>query len=346
MNIHLMVKKAIAYPLYCCNKIGRTLQKNERNDFLILMYHRIIDKRASETYVQSGMQVDPITFSKQIHYIKENFHVVPLENVSGVHGSKNIMPNRKPVCVLTFDDGWKDFYENAYPVLRSNNVFATVFLPTGIIGTKKRFWTEDLAYVLSGMKRPGKSAGSVESLSDSIGNKIERMEGSIEDRIEKSIEALKILPTEEIDRIIHELAEKWQVDPSVQERSFLSWEEAREMQESGVIFFGSHTKSHRILSAAPENLVRDELIQSKNKLIEEGVVSPSFVPFAYPNGNYTHRIAEMVEKAGYSLALTTEKGWNGVTKNKGELYRLKRIGIHQDVTSTNAMFACRIYGIY
>jgi peptidoglycan/xylan/chitin deacetylase (PgdA/CDA1 family) len=162
--------------------------------------------------------------------------------------------------------------------------------------------------------------------------------------LEEAIKTLKSLPNEEIENILDEMKEKWEVDAGMQEASFLSWEETREMHKSGIIFFGSHAKSHRILTTISEDSVRDELIQSKNKLIEEGVVAPSFIPFVYPNGNYNDRIANLVEEAGYHLALTTESGWNRVMNQRTGSYRLKRVGIHQDMTSTNAMMACRIYG--
>jgi peptidoglycan/xylan/chitin deacetylase (PgdA/CDA1 family) len=139
---------------------------------------------------------------------------------------------------------------------------------------------------------------------------------------------------------------RWNVDYDIKRKSFLSWDEIHEMHKSGVIYFGSHTKSHHILTTIPDERIQDELAQSKDKLLFENVVTPEFIPFAYPNGNYNDRIAKMVEEAGYNLAVTTEKGWNSVSNNNGGLYKLKRIGIHQDMTSTNAMLACRIYGIY
>ena len=71
------------------------------------------------------------------------------------------------------------------------------------------------------------------------------------------------------------------------------------------------------------------------------MVDPSFIPFCYPNGNYTREIAEMVRSAGYHAAVTTKKGWNQFDDDR---FMLKRIGIHQDMTSSVPLFAARIAG--
>jgi peptidoglycan/xylan/chitin deacetylase (PgdA/CDA1 family) len=101
-----------------------------------------------------------------------------------------------------------------------------------------------------------------------------------------------------------------------------------------------------MLTSIPDDSVREELALSKDKLLEEKVVHSSFLPFAYPNGEYDDRIAKLVEETGYHLAVTTERGWNKVEDRNAGLYRLKRVGIHQDMTSTEAMLACRIHGAY
>ena len=52
---------------------------------------------------------------------------------------------------------------------------------------------------------------------------------------------------------------------------------------------------------------------------------------------------QKVKEAGYDMAVTTNKGWNS---SNSDPFTLKRIGIHNDMTSTEAMFACRIAGIF
>jgi peptidoglycan/xylan/chitin deacetylase (PgdA/CDA1 family) len=110
------------------------------------------------------------------------------------------------------------------------------------------------------------------------------------------------------------------------------------MKDSGFITFGSHTVNHKILSNQSSDTIMEELVRSKNVLIEKNVVNPLFIPFCYPNGNWNDDIVSMVRKSGYHLAVTTENGWN---QSDTSLFALRRVGIHQDISSSQAMFGCR-----
>ena len=124
-----------------------------------------------------------------------------------------------------------------------------------------------------------------------------------------SIESMKALPEEEIRRVLDNLRERWGVDPALQSRDFLTWDEVREMHRSGLVSFGSHTETHRILTTLRDDEIVRELRRSKERLAEEGVAGSSFFPFAYPNGNHSDNIIRFVKEHGYSLAVTTRKGW-------------------------------------
>jgi peptidoglycan/xylan/chitin deacetylase (PgdA/CDA1 family) len=122
----------------------------------------------------------------------------------------------------------------------------------------------------------------------------------------------------------------------------MSWEEVTEVAQSGLIEFGSHTASHPILTTLNNNEIQEELKRSRYQLLEHKVVDPKFIPFCYPNGDFDVRIKSMVEDAGFSAAVTTQSGWNNPDE---EIYALRRIGLHQDVSSNDALFGCRIAGL-
>lgn len=108
------------------------------------MYHRVLASRDSEqVFVQPGMYVLSETFQRQVAFLKENFKIVSLEEMV------ERIKNRRDIsrcCAITFDDGWKDNFCHAFPVLEKFSLPATIFLATGFVGTKRLFWPEEVTY--------------------------------------------------------------------------------------------------------------------------------------------------------------------------------------------------------
>jgi peptidoglycan/xylan/chitin deacetylase (PgdA/CDA1 family) len=307
------------------------------------MYHRVIPRVEVRDYIQAGMYVVLETFEDHLKFFKKYFSVVPVRQLTCGSLSAKYMPKGKLPCVVTFDDGWYDFYKYAYPLLKAYQIPATVFLPTDFIGTNKWFWTDRLAYVLSQKWHSGGLITPQQLLLNSPLHQLANFKGPFESLLEEAISTLKAYRNSEIEKIISDLAARWSVNNKLPDRAFMKWDEIREMKRSGLVSFGSHTVGHKILTTLTDDEINIELIESKKRLINEQAVDPSFIPFCYPNGNYNERIAKLVKDAGYSLAVTTKSGWNTFESNP---FELKRIPVHQDMTATDAMFGCRIAGIF
>ncbi len=104
----------------------------KRPCFQILTYHRVNDER---DWVFPGTPVQ--TFREQMEYLRENWHVLTLgEIVERV--SSGDLPER--TVAVTFDDGYRDNYEQAFPVLSATGVSATFFLATRSITEGVFLW--------------------------------------------------------------------------------------------------------------------------------------------------------------------------------------------------------------
>ena len=338
MMLSVTVKSVLAKLLSCVGIPEATIRHRAGERYLILMYHRILPSDQVKPLTQAGMYVDPETFEMQIRYLKQYFQVASLsEKFSTIQAARNSRSTR-PVCILTFDDGWRDFYEFAYPVLKRNQVPATVFLPTGYVGTNDSFWTDRLAWILKNeipLARPEKPGNP-------LLERIAGIRGGYEERLEAAIHILKTRDDQEIEEVLTALKVRMGIGASPNQRVFLNWEEVREMRGSGLVSFGSHTHNHRILVHLKEEEVRKELALSMKILLHERAVDPSFIPFCYPNGDFNQRIACMVQEAGYNAAVSTGKGWNDGDTSP---FELKRVAIHQDMTASREMFGCRVVDI-
>jgi peptidoglycan/xylan/chitin deacetylase (PgdA/CDA1 family) len=105
------------------------------NSAIVLMYHNVGNPPAGKDPL--GLYVSPGMFRFQMWYLKTaGLKVVPLEDIADfIHGRSN----HKRIVSLTFDDGYQDFYDNAYPVLRAYNFPSTVFVISDLIG-KENTW--------------------------------------------------------------------------------------------------------------------------------------------------------------------------------------------------------------
>lgn len=107
----------------------------------ILMYHYVGNNPNPKDHQRDTLSITPDKFETQMRWLSINGYTpVTLDSLFGIFYKLTPRP-RKPV-VLTFDDGYVDFYYNAFPILNSFNFHAVSFIPTGLIG-KPAYMTWD-----------------------------------------------------------------------------------------------------------------------------------------------------------------------------------------------------------
>ncbi|VFQ44443.1 polysaccharide deacetylase family protein [Desulfoluna butyratoxydans] len=333
------VKRAMAWAYCRTGLMARRLADLSFGAYPVLMYHRVLSESEAAGTTQPGMYVTPETFEAHVAFLKERFDIVSLEKALLLALSANGAGSGRPYCVLTFDDGWIDFYENAYPILMGARATATVFLPTAFIGEDRIFWTDRLVALYYGRQ---KDAGPTGPSKDSRVRALEGLKGPVEAQIEAAAALLKKEPIAEIEKVLTRLSERWQVGFDPSKRAFINWQEVEEMRASGLITFGSHTHGHHLLTLLSDEEVAEELSVSMAQLCARGAVDPGFLPFCYPNGNWSPAVARQVESCGFAAAVTTEWGWND---GRGDVYSLSRIPVHEDMTNSDRMFGCRLAGL-
>lgn len=161
--------------------------------------------------------------------------------------------------------------------------------------------------------------------------------------IDRLIVAAKRHPDQEIIKRLKEVEDIFGGASSdlLATRDLANWAELKEMSDSGLVRLGSHTRYHaRLQAGLPECVLRDEVLGSAREIEKHTGQAPTL--FCYPNGDMCTE-AENIVSQHYAGAVTTVRGWNN---SKSNLYRLKRIGMHQDVASDRSAFIAKLAGWY
>ena len=292
------------------------------------MYHRVVsEKEVKQSFIQPGMYVLKNVFERQVVFLKEHFEILSFSELLYLWSKKGLDQNKR-YCIITFDDGWIDNYLYAYPILKKYSIPAMIFLPTEYIGTNEWFWFDKLGYLLSICQTSTYREKVLELLPVATRNGKEW--------IDSVIEGIKIRNDKEIEQTIENISVRFNIKIP-EDRRTLNWDEVKEMSNDG-ISFGSHSKTHRQLTRLSNDEIVEEIIGSLNILKEKKI---NHIPvFCYPNGDYNYEILRQVKKAGYSAAVSTRFGYEDSIPE--EIFSLKRIGIHNDISSTIPLFIYRI----
>ncbi len=285
-----------------------------RKAIRILMYHRFAGKERE--------------FAAQCDHLMEHYRPVSLTAACRMLQGRDALPEN--AAVITVDDGYRDFYTSAFPILQSRRIPAIVFLVTDFLDGRLWIWTEQVRYAIErSSRRECEIAGLRVSLDDRAQAiaKVKRKLKEIPDRDRRA--AMESLP----ESLGVEIPE---APPAGCEP--LTWDQVREMAQAG-IEFGGHTRTHPILSRIDSTLpskqdpaaesLESEIDGCRARIQEE--LQRPVLHFCYPNGracDISAAVVEATRQAGYQSAVSTMEGLNRPGAN---LFELRRLGFDPDV---------------
>ncbi len=291
------------------------------------MFHRV-----ANTFFDVSLLIKRETFEECMKYITQSHPVISMDFLSQNFDKWENIPDDS--VVITFDDGWIDFHDTAYPVLSRLKIPATVYLTTGFVSSECSYWQERLNSLLTPIlanKNVFLETGNIISIPE-INLKLKDLISMSDDKpiIFKFIDYLKEFTNDIISKTISEL-EAFLKEQSItisedEPGSFINWDEVNSINEPD-ISFGSHTVNHPILTNEQTDVIEDEICRSKEIIEKE--TGRDVLHFCYPNGNYNDEIRRVVS-GSYKSACTTRAGF--ISKNS-DLFSLNRIGINEEMVS-------------
>jgi peptidoglycan/xylan/chitin deacetylase (PgdA/CDA1 family) len=293
---------------------------------LVLTYHRIAEP-GSDCFYNPIISATAESFRAQIQWLHNHVRILSLEDV--LLRIEDGAPWNEPAALVTFDDGYRDNFDAAVPILREFGVPATFFIATAFLESGKLPWWDYVAYVIK------KTDKALFNVSRSQSNhqppfSIDLNQASRDAVIMRIVRAFLDHSIPEEAWFLDQLAAAAEVavdEPGLSRQLFTDWEQLRRLSQSDPCFsIGSHSHSHPELSRLLEQSQCDELTLSKQIL--ESRLGRKVHALAYPfgwSGAYDRATKRAAAQAGYRLAFT---GCPGVNRpGMLDAFEISRLGV-------------------
>lgn len=281
-----------------------------KNGAIIFLGHRVAND--DEGCLQG---IRPSWLAEQLDYLSRHYHFLSLSKLLDCYERHQSIPPNS--VVMTFDDGFRDNFTNAYPILQQYHVPATVFLATGCVSSGDLPWPQQVGYLFQKTK--------VDRLCHIATKEMPVILKSPRDRNAARATVMKFLermPRVERERSIGELSRVLQVD--IPRDRMLTWDQVKTMQNGG-IEFGAHTFSHPWMPLLSQEEARWEMEASLQDIQHHcGITRP---PFVFPAGKFTTDLVKMAISVGFRCVVQTRYNLRVNQIGVNDQFSLSRTGL-------------------
>ena len=300
-----------------------------RKLLFVLNYHRI--GNCDHTLYDPGIfSATAEQLDEQIRFLKQQTRCVTLDEAIAI--AEGNAPLREACSLVTFDDGYRDNYDLAFPVLRSHGVQGVFFLPTSFIDSMTLPWWDSIAYML---KKTRKQPLMLHYPFEAEFNcDRDHMRETL-----RQVLAIYKMPGVDSRLFLEEVQRASEIACPEQapERRFVSWQEAAEMVAGGMAL-GAHTHRHEILSKLSPDEQYQEVRKSKDAI--ERQTGAAVRAMACPVGartSFSDDTIAALKRAGYRAAFSFYGGFN--LPSKLDPFDIRRCSVYGQIS---ARITCQI----
>lgn len=310
--------RALFFKLIYQLGIGKYLLFQNRKKSLvpILVFHKIIPE-----YDQIWPGIHPKLFEEIIILLKKHYTILPLHFLH----SKPEM-DFKNACFITFDDGYKDYLDYAYPILRKHHAQSTLFILPYDLSNQGHIWTSTIVFFVKHYW-----FSEVQDFFISHGQTINFQNRFDDFYINLSItKHFCTLQQKERSKIIDALQQKFIEDDRIVEKELLSFDELKKLDKT-IVEIGSHSLTHPSFKLETDEEFIDYEIRESKEIIEKEI-NIKVSSFAFPFAKFNNLSLDSVKKH-YNICFTRINDFVDLKKLKRDsdyYYDLPRFNIHQD----------------
>lgn len=276
----------------------------------VLCLHRITD-----THYPSWPGMSLKVFERLLKHLVKKYHICLPSELKEI--------TKKQQLIITFDDGFEDFYTNAFPLLQKFGVKAVLNVVVKCITDKYQIWTQRLNDVVDAY------ANNNKTISFNLKGNLFEFPVNIHLAETASLKIYRILLPLDINvrnGIIDGLEKNAPI--SVSKSSMLNIEQLIELSENGIII-GSHSMSHPNLQleSFSDTDYCNEIVESRKAL--QLILNKPVECFAFPNGMYSNKSISTAIEAGYQYLFLINNR-NTTFKAGLDYYLMDRILIYSN----------------
>lgn len=300
---------------------------------VVLAFHHVRPWRTAAFAPNRFLEIEPEFLEAVLDALDdEGFEVVPLDAVPG-----RLAGGGRPFAALTFDDGYRDVIEHAWPVLRRRGVPWAMFVAEDFASGRGRLWWRELELAVAGLDRIPPAESGTGGWLDAQGPAAkERAYNQLYAELTRGDETALLARTArlaqaagiDVGRIVPDLC--------------ADWDELRGLAADPAVTIGSHTVSHAILAKRDVASAEAEIARSRHAISWR--LGRPVAHIAYPHGGPREvgpREFAIAAASGYATGFTTRPGH--VRAHHGAaptaLPRISMNGHHQSEAALRSMLS-------
>lgn len=277
----------------------------------VLTYHRVGPADPHDLLAPTMLTADVESFRAQMDLVRDVATPVSMRAVVDAVVDGGSLPAR--AVLVTFDDGYRDFTDHAWPILVERALPAAMFVPTAFPGdATRRFWWDELWTAV---------------VRDVVPTALQPEPRAAEafDRLRALRDRVLSLPDDEAAAFLAEATREVRAEDADDHdaSSVMGWDELRDLAADGLAI-AAHTHTHAALHKLTPDEARMEIEQSIRELRDQGLGTYADV-LAYPGGGHDERVRNAARQAGVRLAVTTDRGVNRL--DRIDPLRVRRINV-------------------
>jgi len=305
-NLRNALRFSWMYFLYASGAVWWAKRQLARQGgIVVLTFHRVLpENEQARSYSPHGMVVSAKTFEGLARYAAAHY-----ENLQLADGEVTSKTRKKPRLAFTFDDGWLDNAQTAFPIAQKYKIPLTIFICTGHIGKQLSFWPERFMASWRAAEHNETANRELFALLAEARGATAALSANGNAKVDWALDTLKQVSKEDRERLLRKI--EGVIGPAGLPAAkdcpdiTMSWSDIAVLAQGGVTF-GSHSQSHEILPRIPFEEAQRELSESKRAIAEQLKKECRF--FSYPNGDSSESVRQLVAQSGYKLAFLNQPG--------------------------------------